>query len=283
MTRKPRGKTPKKTETTAETAGGLCFVVMPYGEPFDGYYAEVYAPAVRGVGLEPVRADSLFRSSSILEDIWRLTRDAKVLLADMSTRNPNVFYELGLAHAIARPVVLVASSIEDVPFDLRGLRVLIYNKDDAFWGKKLSDAIQKALLETLKDLRSAVPPTFMESAPPTHVPREDAITLELRKLQDTVRAMQASLPQATKESPVQAVLSRPALQRVKALDHLYSRAPIIITEGLGIISSVEKGYRKEAAEKLRNEAKLSPEEIETLLDELADILQSPKDELLRTD
>lgn len=284
MTRKARSKATKKAAPTATTAGGLCFVVMPYGEPFDSYYAEVYAPAVRAAGLEPVRADSLFRSSSILDDIWRLTRDAQVLLADMSTRNPNVFYELGLAHAIARPVVLVAASIDDVPFDLRGLRVIIYNKDDAFWGDKLSDAIRKALTETLTDIRGAIPPTFLQSAPPTHAPQEDAITLELRKLQDTVRALQASLPQAKKENPVREAKNRAAdLRRFEEAEaHLYSSVPTISPyQVLIITSSVRDGHREIAAETLRRIIGISPEESETLVDELEAILRPPRDDFFQ--
>jgi hypothetical protein len=202
----------------------------------------------------------------------------------MSTRNPNVFYELGLAHAIARPVVLVASSIDDVPFDLRGLRVIVYNKDDAFWGKKLFDSIQKALAETLKDIRGAVPPTFLQAAPPTHAPQEDAITLELRKLQDTVRALQTSLPQAKKENPVQEVKSRAVdLRRfVEAESYLYSHVPKIRPyEVLIITSSVRDGHREIAAETLRQIVGVSPEEAETLVDELESILRPPRDDLLQ--
>ena len=60
-----------------------------------------------------------------MEDIWQGIKQSAVLLADLTDRNPNVFYELGLAHGIARPAVLVTDRIEDVPFDLRSLRLLV--------------------------------------------------------------------------------------------------------------------------------------------------------------
>jgi len=47
-----------------------------------------------------------------------------VLLADLTGKNPNVFYELGLAHALAKPVILIAETLDDIPFDLRALRVI---------------------------------------------------------------------------------------------------------------------------------------------------------------
>lgn len=114
---------------------GTCFVIMPFGEPFDGYYRGLYVPAVRKVGLTPKRGDDLFGSSSIIDDVWTMIKAATILIADLRTGNPNVYYELGLAHALGKPVLLVASSLEHVPFDLRHLRRLIYNKEHPSWEK----------------------------------------------------------------------------------------------------------------------------------------------------
>ncbi len=166
---------------------------MPYGAPHDRYYSNIFAPAVVEAGLDPVRADSMFRSVAIMGDIWRLTREAKVLLADLTGKNANVFYELGLAHAIGKPVVLVANSIDDVPFDLRALRVLIYDKDDETWGTSLQDNLVRALEETLNDLTSAVPLPFLE-AKPAEGPKEDSNVLEFRRLWDEIRTLRAQLP-----------------------------------------------------------------------------------------
>src|SRR4051812_43366777 len=100
-----------------------CFVIMPFGGWFDQYWEQIYRPAITDAGLEPQRADDVFRPGTIMRDVWLYTRKADLLLADLTSRNGNVFYELGLAHAIGKPVVLVSESIEDVPFDLRGLRM----------------------------------------------------------------------------------------------------------------------------------------------------------------
>ncbi len=154
----------KKTVTAkkSEPSSGICFIIMPFGSPFDRYFANIFAPAAVDANLDPVRADSLFASTQIISDIWRLTREATVLLADLSGKNPNVFYELGLAHALGKPVVLVANNIDDVPFDLRSLRVIVYEKEDESWGEHLRERVVNALLETCKDLASAVPLPFVD-------------------------------------------------------------------------------------------------------------------------
>jgi hypothetical protein len=82
------------------------------------YYQEIYMPAIKEAGFEPVRADELFTTGSVVEQIWEQIEKAKLLLADLSGKNPNVFYELGLAHAAKKPVVFTASLVDDVPFDV---------------------------------------------------------------------------------------------------------------------------------------------------------------------
>jgi hypothetical protein len=165
-----------------------CFVIMPFGSPFDRYYQNIFAPAVRDAGLEPKRADSLFRPSPIMADIWKFVREAAVLVADVSGKNPNVFYELGLAHAIGKPVIIVATTLDDVPFDLRGLRVLIYEKENENWGAELRAVMQASLEETLRDVVSAVPQMFL-GKPKVELPSEDPLRHELRRLSEEVSAL----------------------------------------------------------------------------------------------
>ncbi len=139
-----------------------CFVIMPFGPPFDRYFKNIFVPAIEDAGLHAIRADSIFMPSAIMPDIWRFLSEAKVLVADLTGRNPNVFYELGLAHAMQKPVILVANSLDDVPFDLRGLRVLGYDKDNEDWGGELKRTIATSLRETLSDPERAMPSTFGE-------------------------------------------------------------------------------------------------------------------------
>ena len=86
-------------------------MVMPFAGAVGGYFQQIYEPAIKKAGLLAVRADAdIFGTGKIIDQIWSGINAAKVLVAELTTRNPNVFYELGLAHALNKPVVLVSSN-----------------------------------------------------------------------------------------------------------------------------------------------------------------------------
>jgi hypothetical protein len=129
-----------------------CFVMMPFADPIGNYYSQIYDPAIKKAGLKPMRADDdIFKTGKIMDQVWNGINDAKVLVAELTDRNPNVFYELGLAHAKDKPVVLVASNESDVPFDIRHIRVIYYDKNDPFWGQKLIEKVAENILSALKN------------------------------------------------------------------------------------------------------------------------------------
>lgn len=168
-----------------------CFVIMPFGAPFDRYYRNIFVPAIQAAGLQPLRADSIFSSTTIMSDVWRCTRNALVVLADVTGKNPNVFYELGLAHASRKPVVIVTDNLEDVPFDLKGLRVIEYDKNDENWGSVLKDKITASLKATKDDPARGVPTTFLENLVEP-ISGSDPVSLQLRQISDELRALRAS-------------------------------------------------------------------------------------------
>lgn len=134
-----------------------CFVMMPFAEPHSTYYEKVYKPAILKAGLRPVRADAeIFGTGKIIDQVWRGINAAKILVSELTTRNPNVFYELGLAHALRKPVVLVSSNEEDVPFDLHHIRVIYYDMEDPFWGTKLIEKIAENILSAIKNPEEAI-------------------------------------------------------------------------------------------------------------------------------
>ena len=137
-----------------------CFVMMPFGSWFDRYYHEIYVPAIKEAGLEPVRADELFSTGSVVEQIWEQITKAKVLIADLTDKNPNVFYELGLAHAAVKPVIFTAARIEDVPFDLRHLRVIVYETKEPEWAARLRKYVTEYLRTTIKEPSKSIPHPF---------------------------------------------------------------------------------------------------------------------------
>lgn len=85
-----------------------------------------------------------------------------MILADLTGKNPNVFYEVGLAHATGKPVILISQDMNDIPFDLRGLRIIEYNKNLSNWGEKLKSDIKNSISATLRAPLNSVLPTFFK-------------------------------------------------------------------------------------------------------------------------
>lgn len=173
---------------------------MPFREPFNTYYEGVFEPAVRNVNLEPLRGDSLFRPTPIMGDIWKMIQGAKVLLAELTTKNANVFYELGLAHAIGKPIALVAETMDDVPFDLQPLRVILYDKNNPEWGAKLQETITESLRETMKDPIEAVPAMYRKLVK-SQAPEDSEVNLRLEALERMIRPLRESPPLSQKAFP----------------------------------------------------------------------------------
>jgi len=143
----------KKLEKEAKIAkSDSCFVMMPFSAPHGTYYEKIYKPAVEKAGLQAIKADDeIFGTGKIIEQIWQGINLSKVLIAELTTKNANVFYELGIAHTLKKPVVLVSSNEHDVPFDLQHIRVIYYDVTDPFWGQKLIDKIAENILNAIKN------------------------------------------------------------------------------------------------------------------------------------
>lgn len=91
------------------------------------------------------RADDIWERDHILDDVLSLIWRARVVVADLSGKNPNVFYEAGIAHTLGRATILVAKSMDDVPFDLRPIRTLQY-LNNGEGRDNLAEGITKRLL-----------------------------------------------------------------------------------------------------------------------------------------
>jgi hypothetical protein len=179
---------------------GTCFVISPFSDWFDSYYDTIFEPAILSSGLHACRADDLYRPSSIIHDIWGYVRKAEVLLADLTGKNPNVLYELGLAHAAGKPVVMVTQSLEDVPFDLRNLRVIPYDLRDPAWGTDLKGSIELALREVLASPQTAVPPVFLREQEKSKVPKVTPLERRVLELSQQVESLRRS--QRVSSSPI---------------------------------------------------------------------------------
>jgi hypothetical protein len=144
-----------------------CFVIMPFGkegtvdrEDFDDTYKEIIKKAVveSKTGLKCVRADELDRSGSITGDIIDYAINSKVVVADLTSNNPNVMYELGIRHARAVGTILMARKGTDLPFDTKTERTIIYDK--------ISQASRDSALKKLTDfLRNSVDSSILDDSP----------------------------------------------------------------------------------------------------------------------
>ena len=130
----------------------LCFVLMPFGHPFNSYYHKIIKPAASQAGLAALRSDEIRSTNAIVNDIWQHLWRARVIVADVSNRNPNVNYELGLCDALGIPTIIITGKIEDVPFDYKHKRCILYHREEAGCDEKLRDdlvsTIQAVLAET---------------------------------------------------------------------------------------------------------------------------------------
>lgn len=111
------------------STSNLCFVLMPFGEPFDEIYRHLISPGILQAGLKPMRADGIFTPGSIMEQIRSAIQQSRVCIVDLTGRNPNVLYELGIAQTLGKPTILLSQDISDVPFDIRHLRVIQYSTE----------------------------------------------------------------------------------------------------------------------------------------------------------
>jgi len=112
----------------------VCFVVMQFTEEFNTLYAEVIRPTCEEFGYRVVRADDFYTSGQIINDITRSIRECTIVIADVTPNNPNVFYEIGFAHGISKPTILLSDrKREKLPFDISGFRTLFY--DNTIGGK----------------------------------------------------------------------------------------------------------------------------------------------------
>lgn len=153
----PSDRIKKLGRSVKVEATDTCFVMQPFASPLGDYYDKIYKPAIEKAGLVPVRADAdIFGTGKIMDQVWRGINAAKVLVAELTTRNPNVFYELGMAHALEKPVVLISSNENDVPFDLQHIRVIYYDVTDPFWGQKLIEKVAENVLSAIRNPEEAV-------------------------------------------------------------------------------------------------------------------------------
>lgn len=102
------------------------FVVMSFDSKLRPIYDSHILKVARSLQLTARRADDFFSTHHVMSDVWEAMNAARLVVADCTGRNPNVFYEIGMAHTLGRPVVLITQHSRDVPFDLQAVRYIEY-------------------------------------------------------------------------------------------------------------------------------------------------------------
>ena len=123
----------------------ICFIVMQFTDEYNALYSEVIRPTCESFGYSVIRADDFYNSGLIIDDITRSIRESTLVIADVTPNNANVFYEVGFAHGIGKPTILLSDrKREKLPFDISGFRALFY--DNTIGGKsEIEEKLRKHL------------------------------------------------------------------------------------------------------------------------------------------
>ena len=119
---------------------------MPFSKDIKPVYEDIIEPICKELGYSCKRADLIDRPSVIINDIWSSIYNSDIIICDCTQGNPNVFYELGLAHALGKRVICITQNSDDIPFDIERIRYIKYIYDPCD-----TEAFRKALERYLRE------------------------------------------------------------------------------------------------------------------------------------
>ena len=121
------------------------FVVMPFSESWsDDVFMKMFKPGIKDAGFEPKRGDSIVRVGDLNTNIWKRITQAGLIVAEVSVPNPNVYYEIGLADALGKPVFLFKQESVKLPADFGGVHYYTYNLNNLAAGRQqLTDELSE--------------------------------------------------------------------------------------------------------------------------------------------
>lgn len=124
------------------------FVAMPFAEEMKPIYTNHIYKSVTSGGFSCGRTDDIFSTNAIVQDLWSAIVGSAIVIGDCTGRNPNVFYELGIAHTLGKPVILITQDKDDVPFDIQHFRYIKYQ-----YTAEGMILLERSLCETLAMIR----------------------------------------------------------------------------------------------------------------------------------
>ncbi len=163
-----------------------CFVIAPIGDPesetrrrSDQVLKHVIAPAVGECGYKAIRADQISEPGLITSQVIQHVVEDPLVIADLTDRNPNVFYELALRHAIRKPLVQLIKKGEQIPFDVAGMRTIVLDHRDL-------DSVEEAKREVVRQIKNLETST-------TQIESPIAVAISLQSLRQSDNPEQRSL------------------------------------------------------------------------------------------
>ena len=122
---------------------------MQFSTPYNELYDEVIAPICDQSKIKAIRADQIYGPEIIIADIMKQINESKIVIAEISSANPNVYYEIGYAQAMGKPIILIAEQGTKPPFDVSPFRILFY--ENSIPGKKrVEEGLKKHLQAILE-------------------------------------------------------------------------------------------------------------------------------------
>lgn len=129
-----------------------CFVIMPFSKELEETYREI-GDVFRELGeIIWARADTSVKPEVITEHIWEQINASQFMIADLTGQNPGVYYELGLAHSLRKPVIMITQEAS-VPFDISNIRYIRYSLKDDTAKSDFRTNLMRAVVEVLKSLK----------------------------------------------------------------------------------------------------------------------------------
>lgn len=147
------------------------FVLMPFESKFDDIYKFGIKGAANEVGAYADRLDEQIFTEGMLDRIFNQISKADVVIADMTGRNPNVFYEVGYAHALGKIVLLLTQSSEDIPFDLKHRQHTVYKGSINTLKSELIPKLEWAIKESRKKKEHSIIERFSIRIFHTSIPK----------------------------------------------------------------------------------------------------------------
>ena len=163
----------------------LCFVISPIGEDgseirrrSDQVLKHIISPAAKDCGYEPIRADKISEPGMITSQVIQHLVDDALVIADLTGRNPNVFYELAIRHAVRKPIVQVIQQGEPIPFDVAQSRTIQVDHHDL-------DSVARCREDLVKQIHSV-------ENDPTDVDTPISVAIDLQSLRQSENPLEKS-------------------------------------------------------------------------------------------